>query len=208
MARAGRRYPLIIYTRMIDRWWPATLFLAAGLFALAWALSVRNPDPAYDWQWRTFASVGAFVLIVSLFFIVIRKSAYIQPHPGHLRLVTPFLRLNISYKRLMRSTTATMGSLFPPRSISSWRRDIVAPMAQETAIVIDLSGYPISQTVLRFFLSPFFFKDRTPHFVFLVKDWMRFSTELESMRVGGAEGTFRPARQESDPSILARLPRK
>jgi hypothetical protein len=207
MARAGRRYPLIIYTRMIDRWWPATLFLALALFALAWALWRRNPNPAYDWQWMTFASVGGFVLIVSLFFIVIRKSAYIQPHPGHIRLVTPFLRLNISYKRLVRSTTATMGGLFPPRSVSSWRQDIVAPLAKETAIVVDLNGYPISQTVLRFFLSPFFFKDRTPHFVFLVKDWMRFSTELESMRVGG-EATFRARGQESDPSILARLPRK
>ena len=38
MARAGRRYSLAIYTYMMDRWWPATLFLALGLLALAWAV--------------------------------------------------------------------------------------------------------------------------------------------------------------------------
>jgi hypothetical protein len=55
------------------------------------------------------------------------------------------------------------------------------------------------------FLSPFFFKDKTPHIVLLVKDWLRFSTELESMRLGrGKEDKARPR----DNSILSRLPRE
>ena len=205
MARAGRRYPLILYTHMIDRWWPATLALGLALFGLAAALRYTFPDPALDWQWLTFASVGGFVLIVSLFLIVIRKAAYVQPYNDHLRLVTPFLRVNISYKRIHRASSSNMGTLFPPKSISNWKQDIVAPLAKRTAIVLELSGYPISQSVLRFFLSPFFFKDKTPHFVFLVDDWMRFSTELESMRVGG---DVDPAPRPVDPSILTRLPRK
>jgi len=205
MARAGRRYSLLLYTHMLDRWWPATLALALALFGLAWAVARRNPDPAYTWQWLTLASVGGFALIVSLFFIVIRKAAYIQPHQEHLRLVTPFLRLNISYKRLHRATTASMSSLFPPNSISGWKREIMAPLGKKTAIVIELSGYPISQGVLRFFLSPFFFKDKTPHFVFLVDDWMRFSTELESLRVGGE---VTGSKRQGDQSILGQLPRK
>jgi hypothetical protein len=206
MARAGKRYPLIMYTHMVNRWWPATFTLGLALFGLAWAVSYTYPDPAYDWQWLTLASVGAFALIVSIFLLVIRRAAYIQPFGDHLRLVTPFLRLNISYKRLRRSTTATVSSLFPPRSISGWKQEIIAPLGSKTAIVIELTGYPISQTVLRYFLSPFFFKDRTPHFVFLIEDWMRFSTELESLRVGGEIGA--PSRQPVDQSILSRLPRK
>ena len=76
-----------------------------------------------------------------------------------------------------------------------------------TAVVVELNGYPISQTVLRFFLSPFFFKDKTPHFVILVEDWMRFSTELESMRSGGDVVT--PRRNlRTISSILSRLPHK
>jgi hypothetical protein len=205
MARAGRRYPLIIYTHMINRWWPATFAIGLSLFGLAWALSFTYPSSTQNWQTLTLQSVGGFVLLVSIFLIGIRKAAYIQPFSDHLRLVTPFLRLDISYKRLRRSLTATMGSLFPPKSISGWKQEIVAPIGSKTAIVIELTGYPISQTVLRFFLSPFFFKDRTPHFVFLIEDWMRFSTELESLRAGGEITT---TRQPVDQSILSRLPRK
>jgi hypothetical protein len=192
-----------MYTRMMDRWWPATLLLALGLFALAWRL--WSYSPAYAWQWLTLGGVGAFTLVVTLFIFIIRKAAYVQPHPEHLRLVTPFLRLNISYKRLRRASSSTIEGLFPPRSISSWRREIIEPLAKKTAVVVELTGYPISQTVLKLFLSPFFFKDKTPHFVLLVDDWMRFSSELESMRSGkGVEAPRKPANK----SILSRLPHK
>jgi hypothetical protein len=205
MARAGHRYTLIMYTHMMNRWWPATLFLTLALFALAWAVWSFYPAPAYDWQWLTLSSVGIFSLFVTLFIFIFRKAAYVQPHPEHLRLVTPFLRLNISYKRLRRASSATIEGLFPPRSISSWRREIIEPLAKKTAVVVELTGYPISQTVLKLFLSPFFFKDKTPHFVLLVDDWMRFSSELESMRSG--KGTEAP-RKPVNKSILSRLPHK
>jgi len=206
MARPGHRYSLVMYTRMIDRWWPATLLLALGMFALAWAVRSYYPDPLYDWRWLTLGSVGVFVLVVTLFLFVIRKAAYVQPHADHLRLVTPFLRLNISYKRLRRASSATISGLFPVASISNWQREILEPLAKRTAIVVELNGYPISQTVLRLFLSPFFFKDKTPHFVLLVDDWMRFSSELESMRAGGDVGT--PRKPVDNKSILSRLPHK
>jgi len=205
VARAGHRYSLVMYTHMLDRWWPATLFLALGMFALAWAVRSYYPDPLYDWRWLTLGSVGVFVLVVTLFLFIIRKAAYVQPHADHLRLVTPFLRLNISYKRLRRSSSASMEGLFPPRSVSSWQREIIEPLARKTAVVVELNGYPISQPVLKFFLSPFFFKDKTPHFVLLVDDWMRFSAELESMRSGGDVAT---PKKTGDKSILSRLPQK
>ena len=60
-------------------------------------------------------------------------------------------------------------------------------------------------TTLRLFLSPFFFKDKTPHLVILVQDWMAFSTELESLRVTAEE----PAQKKvKDLSILSKLPKK
>jgi hypothetical protein len=71
--------------------------------------------------------------------------------------------------------------------------------------VINLSEYPLPPAVLRWFLSPFFFKDRTPHFVILVKDWLRFSAELDSMRFSSKQTPKTPPR---DRSILSRLPRK
>ncbi len=203
-ARGGRRYPFVVYTLMINRWWPAIFTLGLALFGLAWAVYLNGYE---QWRWTTFAWIGGFITLVALFMLTIRKSAYVQPYGNYLRLVTPFLRLNISYKRLHKTSTATMGALFPPSSVSRWGAGIIEPIAKKTAIVVDLYAYPVSRVVLQFFLSPLFFKDKTPHFVILVDDWMRFSSELESRRVGGGtEPTGQVKRDTS--SILSRLPRE
>jgi hypothetical protein len=99
-----------------------------------------------------------------------------------------------------------MGSLFPPNNVSKWQAEIIQPLAKMTASVIDLRGYPMSQATLRLFLSPLFFKDKTPHFVILVDDWMKFSTDLESMRTSGAD--ISTPQKKRDSSILSRLPNK
>lgn len=204
--RAGKRYPLMLYTRMLDRWWPALFFIGLGAVALAWPfysdLYTRLTEP---WRWMTMAGVGGVVVLASLLLLALRGSAYVQPFPDHLRVVTPFLRLNISYRRILRTTTASMISLFPRRSLPGLKRDILEPLFSRTALVIELSALPIAASTLRLFLSPFFFKDRTPHIVILVRDWMQFSTELSSMRAGTP--TYEaPPRGPS--SILSRLPGK
>jgi hypothetical protein len=203
MAKAGRRYTLVMYTHMINRWWPPVLALGLALLALAWIVYGWGFE---DWRWLTLAVVGGIVLLGSIFLFTIRKLAYVQLYSDHIRLVTPFLRINISFKRIRRTNSASMGSLFPPKSISKWRQDILEPLAKMTALVVELNGYPISQTVLKFFLSPFFFKDKTPHFVLLVQDWMRFSTDLETLRAGGADSA--PKQRPRNQSILTRLPHK
>ncbi|MGC8855836.1 MAG: hypothetical protein ACP5QU_03470 [Anaerolineae bacterium] len=205
MARPGRRYPLVLYTYMLNRWWPATLFLSAGLFALAWVGERYLPEADQAWRWQALLAVGVFTLLMTAFLFLIRKAAYVQLFHDHFRLVTPFLRLNISYKRIQKTSSATVNALFPPKSLSGWQREILAPLGAKTAVVIHLNGYPVSRSFLRFFLSPFFFADKTPHFVLLVDDWMRFSMDLESLRTGKSQ----PApKKRIDSSILARLPRK
>lgn len=206
MAKAGRRYPLVIYTRMIDRWWPAILLLGLATMALAWPfyqdLYTRITEP---WRWMTLAGVGAGTVLISLFMLLMRKSAFVQPFSDHLLLATPVFRLNISYRRIQRTTTATMATLFPPKSIRGMKRDILEPLAGMTAVVVELNAYPISRATLNFFLSSFFFKDKTPHFVLLVQNWMGLSTEIESMRTSGNQSIFQ---QSTNQSILTRLPKK
>jgi hypothetical protein len=206
MARVGKRYPLLIYTRMMDRWWPALFLLGLALLALAWHFYTDLYDRiAESWHWMTLAGLGAVVLAVSLMMLLMRKGAYVQPFNDHLRLVTPFLRMNISYRRVRRTTTANVSALFPPKSMSGLKREIIEPLSSMTAVIVDLNAYPIPPATLRLFLSPFFFKDRTPHLVLLVQNWMGFSTELESMRVSPTEP------RENSPtsqSLLLRLPKK
>ena len=206
MARAGHRYPLIVYRHMLNRWWTAMIAIGLGMFALAYSEYIQPLGRFLPWRWQLFAAIGGLAVFIGIFFWVIRFFAYVQPFPNYLKLATPFLRINISYKRIHKTTISEMRHLFSYKSMSGWVRDIYSPLATQTAVVIELNGYPISPVVLRLFLSRFFFKDKTPHLVILVQDWMRFSSELESMRSG--TGVDSPTRRRSRDSLLSRLPQK
>ena len=202
-SKGGRRYPLVIFTHMMSRWWTAVFTLGLAMLGLAWAIRWWGFE---QWRWMTFAGLGVMTAIAGLIIWMIRKTAYVQPFNDHLRLVTPFLRLNISYKRFLRTSTANMGVLFPPKSVRSSLQDIVEPLAKMTAIVIDVKSLPMSQNMLRLFLSPLFFKDKSPHIVILVADWMRFSAEMDSLRHGG--GAPQKVEHRRNITILSKLPKK
>lgn len=202
-SKPGRRYPLVMYTRMMHRWWTAIFTLGLGMIGLAYGLRVQG---LVEWRWYTMGFLGIVYMLAGAMVWLLGKAAYVQPYSDHLKLATPFFRLNISYKRIRRTLTANMGSLFPPKSISRTQVEIIEPLARMTALVIELNAMPMPQSTLRFFLSPLFFKDKTPHIVILVEDWMRFSAELESMRTGGVESIS--SQQRRDISILSKLPPK
>ena len=206
MARAGHKYPLIVYRHMVNRWWPALIAIGLGMFALAYSEYIQPISQFISWRWQLFAAIGGLSIFIGIFFWIMRFFAYVQPYPTYLKLVTPFIRINISYKRIKKTTSSEMRYLFSLKSMSGWVQEIFSPLANSTAVVIELSGYPISPNLLRLFLSRFFFKDKTPHFVILVKDWMRFSSELESMRSGIDLNP--PPQKRSRDSLLSRLPQK
>jgi len=186
MAKAGKKQPLLIYEHTLKTWYPATFLISILLFILWWFLPSIQPEKTQnDWGDMLLLFSAGFALLISIFLFLARKAAYVRPYPKYLRLVTPFLRLNISYKRILKTQSTETAMLFPPSKLSRWQRESMASLLRKTAIVVELNAYPISRIFLRFFLSPFFFKDKTPHFVFLVEDWMRFSVELESLRSGG-----------------------
>jgi hypothetical protein len=219
MGKGGRKYRLLIYEYMLNRWWPMTLLLALALYlnvGVWWgaeryfAATVDNPLPVLPVLGGTvLLAVGSICLLFTLLLLIMRKLAYVQLFDDHLRLATPFLRMNISYKRIQRSVTAQLFSLFPPRSLSSWKRELIGPVSNSTVIVIHLTATPLSRAVLRFFLSPFFFYDNTAHLVLFVDDWLRFSTELDSRRSLGRNPRRQPLpspRRES--GLLDDLKRK
>jgi hypothetical protein len=207
MARGGAKFPLVVYQHLLNRWWTPMIAMGLGMFGIAYGQYMEPLGPFLPMLWMPSAVIGVLAIIVGVFFLIIRQIAYVQVFPGYLKFVTPFLRLNISYKRIHKTTTVEMRQLFPPKSMSGWMRDIFAPLASQTALVIELKGFPISPVILRMFLSRFFFKDKTPHFVILVKDWMRLSSELDSMK-SGVDPNPPPARKQRSNSILSRLPKK
>ena len=206
MAKAGQRYSLLIYEHTLRRWYPATFVLSGALLVFWWFLPIIMPNKGANWVDGLvfYSSIGA--LLLGIFFMSIRKMAYVRPYPDHLRLATPFMRMNISYKRIHKTTTAEMQTIFPPSSLSSWLREQMAPLMPKTVIIVELKSFPLPYPVLRIFLSPFFFKDKTPHLVLLVDKWLHFSSELESFRSGG--GIEDPRKKAARNSVLSSLRRE
>ena len=207
MARGGHKFPLIVYQHLLNRWWTPMFAIGLVMFALAYGEYTHPVYRYIPWRWQLFAGIGVLAIMIGIFFLVIRQIAYIQAFPGYIKLVTPFMRVNISYKRLLKTTTTEMRQLFPPKSMSGWIRDIFAPLASQNALILELKSYPISPVLLRLFLSRFFFKDKTPHFVILVKDWMGLSTEIDSFRTG-VDINPAPVKKRGNDSILSKLPKK
>ena len=207
MARGGTKFPLVVYQHLLNRWWTPMIAMGLGLFGIAYGQYMEPLGPFLPMSWMPFVAIGVLAIMVGIFFLIIRQIAYVQAFPGYLKFVTPFLRLNISYKRIHKTTTVEMRQLFPPKSMSGWMRDIFSPLASQTALIIELKSFPISPVILKMFLSRFFFKDKTPHFVILVKDWMKLSSELDSMK-SGIDPNPPPARKQQNNSILSRLPKK
>jgi len=207
MARGGTKFPLILYQHLLNRWWTPMIALGLGMFGIAYGQYMEPLGPFLPMSWMPLVAIGVLAIMVGIFFLIIRQIAYVQAFPGYLKFVTPFLRLNVSYKRIHKTTTAEMRQLFPPKSMSGWMRDIFSPLASQTALIIELKSFPISPVLLKMFLSRFFFKDKTPHFVILVKDWMKFSSELDSMKSGIDPKPPRERKPQSN-SILSKLPKK
>ena len=192
---------------MMDRWWPPVFLIGLALGALSWWLyQDLFTRLTQSWKWMTLSAVGGLCLLAALLMLILRSSAYVRPYADHFLIATPLLRMNVSYKRVRRTATASMVMLFPPARMSFLKRDTIEPLLSRTAVVVDLTALPMSRTTLSFFLSPFFFKDNTPHLVILVRNWMSFSTELESMRASGS--TEAPTVRRPQSSILTQLPRK
>ncbi len=180
--RNGRRHPLLIYRRMMDRLWKGGLGLSLMLSVLWWQAWAGNLEIIRP-PWDIVIAVGTLLsLAVTVFALLARGMAYVQAHPKYIRLVTPFLRLVISYQRVRRAYTAKFSDLFPPASLKWSDRRFLRPYFRRTVVVLDLRGYPLSPLLLRLFLPSTMFSPRETGFVLVVDDWMALSTEISSRR--------------------------
>jgi hypothetical protein len=182
--KAGKRHTLLIYRRAMNRLWVVTL--AMGLFlGIVWVWMWFSESPLLSPAGEIGVLAGSIVaLLVAGFALFGSYAAYAQPRRDHLRVVTPFLRFSISYRRVRSVHPASFQQLFPPHQASWAQESFLEPFYGKTAVVVGLSAYPMSPRALKIFLAPQMFSPQGKGFVFLVPDWMDFSTELDSFRSG------------------------
>jgi hypothetical protein len=179
--KSGKRFRLLIYQRVMDRLWAATLVLGLLVVAIWWwggGIFPLLPEP-FD----TLILAGGTVLVTLAFLMfLMRTMAYVQAFPDHLRVATPFIRMKVSYRRIRTAHPVEFHQLFPPSKANWADRRLLEPFYGKTVLVVELSEFPIRKQVLRLFLPRVMFSTQAKGLVLVVKDWMALSTEMESFQ--------------------------
>lgn len=166
----------------MDRAWkfslPASLLMAAW-----WYWNGKEFIPAIPQPFDSLVFFGAMAgILYSAFMLLARNMAYVQARNDHIRLVTPFLRLNISYRRIRAVHPVNISQTFTIKKSGWMQRDFLSPFYGKTAVAIELNAYPFSPRLMRLFLSPYMFLTDVTGMVFLVDDWMDLSTDIDTRR--------------------------
>jgi hypothetical protein len=178
--RRGERFKLLVYGRMAQRWaLPCVLIVLAS--CVLWWFAPRIPilHPPY----RPLTLVpGAAAILLLLYTALAGQRAWVQSRSNHLRIQTPFYPLAVSYARIKSVRPRSFAEIFASAHIQGARADWVRPFGQLTALVVELSGYPLSKPWLRLWFSPYLFYPKATAFVLLVDDWMALSRQLDEFR--------------------------
>ena len=179
--KGGRRHLLLLYKHTMDRLWLPTLILGL-VMALVWWFASVGDIPALQPPRDMWVFMGALVVLAfTLFSLLARNMSYVQAKEDHLRVVTPFLRLKISYRRFISGHPEVAHEIFPPTKLKKSERRFISPFYAHTAVVIKINEFPLPQSVLRLFLSNFMFTSKFTGFVFLVQDWIALSMEIDNL---------------------------
>jgi hypothetical protein len=185
--KPGRRHPLLVYQRFIDRqFWPV-LLVGIALMVLWWFDSNFLNSFVLE---ILVLSAGIIALSLAFFLILARRVTYVQAFPDHLRVITPYLRLKISYRRIRSVHSANVQQLFPIERAKGVEKSLLEPFYGKTVVVVDLAGYPMSPRLLRLFLPKQLFVPKGIGFILITPDWMALSTDIDS-----AIGSYRQAMQ-------------
>lgn len=180
--KAGKKHPLLFYRRTVDRLSLAMLTLGVVAGVVGW-FDLLEPGAVFGVSSaNAMLALAAFSLTVSGLTFLARFLAYVQARQSFLVIATPFLRLKVSYQRVRSVRTALLQQLFPGGKLSWSQRHYLGPYLGETVLVVETRGFPLSRAILRLFLPSAMFDPTTQGLILWVADWMRLSTEIDTLR--------------------------
>ncbi len=178
------RFPLLIYQRyhQVQRGRSVMWLIVGIVLAVVAALfGLLGPDLVSGDVWLLFWAgivIAIFGLIRFLFTLVLSRIPFVQCTPRTVKIQTPFMPVVFSYKRIENTRPNNIHDVFPPQKQKGERKKMLETLWGETAVVVDLKGYPVSKSLLRTMLGPYLLTPKGTGFVFLVKDWMALSRQL------------------------------
>ena len=180
--KSASRHTLLLYRRYVNRIWKITLLLGLMLSFL-WVWRWINTENSALFSTDTLLLAGAVLaLILTVFFFLARYMSYVQPYEKYLKVVTPFLRMNLSYRRMRSVRPVLVQQIFPKADSKRSQRNALEPFYGKTAVIIELKKFPVNESMLRVFLPSTMFTRQFTGLVLIVPDWMKLSTEIDTYR--------------------------
>ncbi|HEY4691158.1 MAG TPA: hypothetical protein VIK33_17745 [Anaerolineae bacterium] len=209
----GKRHPLLIYGRIHRQ--RRGLFLSAALIVLffyvviAWPL-VDQATLKTWWLWPQEYDI-LLLIAVAIFFLaflykwVAPRLAYVQCTERNLRIQTPLYPLALSYRRIVTTRPNQWGRVYPSETLTRRQRRILDPIGGEGVLILDLKGWPMSRSILRWWIPDVMFTPAGDGLVLWVPDWMALSREISHFT-----DIRREARMGSKPdaSVYGRMKRE
>lgn len=179
-SNSGQRHVLLIPKRTMNRLWKWTFVLSLVLAIAGWLDQTGHLDPdLFPYPRLVFISTVLSFLIF-LFAFLTRHMYYVQAHPDHLRISTPFLRLKISYRRLRAAQPLDLRRLYRPSELTWAEKRALSPFLKKTSLSVKLTSFPLSPAFLRLFLPKVMFLPGGQGLLLVVEDWMKLSTEIDT----------------------------
>ena len=177
-AKSGRRHKLLFFRHSMDRIWRAILIFDLVLWAAFWfAIYIPAFMPPRD---RTLFLAAEILLILGIIFYLIRNTAYIQAREDHMRLAVPLYRLNIPYGFVQSLRTNEFSQIYTLSELNWSNKRFFRPYFGATMVTLILRQFPKAPGTLQIFLPKYLFLPKDVGFLFLINDWMGFSTEFDS----------------------------
>ncbi len=178
--RHGARFRLLVYRRMWERWALTCALIVPAALALWW---FAPRIPILHAPYRHLALVPGVVALVLLAYTwLAARVAAVQCRAKHLWIRTPFYPLVISYARIKSVRPKPFGEAIARGPGGSAKVEWLRPYWGRTALVVELSAYPLPKGWLRLWCSPYLLSPQSTAFVLLVDDWMRLSRQLDDFR--------------------------
>lgn len=173
----GIKFPLLVYRR-----WARMLRLPGLLIAIAsgvvWWFAPNDPLLAeFDWVFIVLGVIGGLTFLYSLW---ARQKAYVQCLPNYVQVRTPFMSVAISYRRIHQVRPIEFHTQLPVTRLKRTQRRLLKPFLNHTVILMELTGFPVSERRLRIWLPWFMFASEVTGLVFVVDDWMALSRQIST----------------------------
>jgi hypothetical protein len=180
--KPGDRHPLLLYRRTMGRVWKSTFILGLVMGIVGWFSMIKVTTIMGISSNIWLIAIAALAFGVSAFAFLARYLAYVRVYPSYFSVVMPFLRFRISFRRIRSVHPVLLQQVFPKNEASWAQRNYLQPFYGKTVLVMELRGFPVNPALLKIFLPAQMFSPRSKGFVFIVPDWMKLSTELDSAR--------------------------